>query len=274
MCWWCDDVKKNVIFRWGQKQAKNSHFEPLFRDPQKQPFLTIFRVSTSFDGFMTCWQQIFDDEMMLTTRWWWRWWRKVAWEAEKMTKIDPQQKPKKRSKMEPARAARTAERKGHKERLWRDRVREVIVKSLNKNKKKLSDGNRHVECERSDVRGVLRTCAAYLTWVTYPTRGTHESRRVRAQRVRAGITKVREDFFDAKFHDGTQISESDTRDHKNLTAPRVLWTTHCNRRDEIKKNLLMTICTMACMMWRDDGKFNNDMMISTISPKYEKKVHD
>jgi hypothetical protein len=27
----------------------------------------------------------------------------------------------------------------------------------------------------------------------------------------------------------------------------------------------------ACMMWRDDGKFNNDMMITTTSPKYEKK---
>jgi hypothetical protein len=39
--------------------------------------------------------------------------------------------------------------------------------------------------------------------------------------VRAGITKVREDFFDTKFHDGTQARESHTR-HNNLTAPRVL----------------------------------------------------
>jgi hypothetical protein len=49
MCW----CQKNVIFRRGQKQAKNTHFEPLFRDPQKQLFLTIFRVLTSFDDFMT-----------------------------------------------------------------------------------------------------------------------------------------------------------------------------------------------------------------------------
>jgi hypothetical protein len=46
--------KKTSIFDEVKKQAKNSHFEPLFRDPQKQPFLTIFRVLTSFDDFMMC----------------------------------------------------------------------------------------------------------------------------------------------------------------------------------------------------------------------------
>jgi hypothetical protein len=33
--------------------------------------------------------------------------------------------------------------------------------------------------------------------------------------VRAGITKVREDFFDAKFHDGTQVNGS-THTHKTI----------------------------------------------------------
>jgi hypothetical protein len=45
-----------------------------------------------------------------------------------------------------------------------------------------------------------------------PTRGTHESRRVRAQRSACRYHKksVRI-FFDTKFHDGTQAMESNTR---------------------------------------------------------------
>jgi hypothetical protein len=63
------------------------------------------------------------------------------------------------------------------------------------------------------------------------------------QRVRAGITKVRKDFFDTEFHDGTQVDEANTRDHKNLTAPRVLCNnTHCSKSDDNKKkDFLMTM---------------------------------
>jgi hypothetical protein len=60
--------------------------------------------------------------------------------------------------------------------------------------------------------------------------------------VRAGIIKSREDFFDTKFHDGTQASESA---HATITISQhheCCVTTHCNKSyDNKKKNLLMTM---------------------------------
>jgi hypothetical protein len=53
--------------------------------------------------------------------------------------------------------------------------------------------------------------------------------------VCAGITKVREDFFDTKFHDDTQASEST---HETITISQhheCCVTTHCNKSDDAKK---------------------------------------
>jgi hypothetical protein len=57
--------------------------------------------------------------------------------------------------------------------------------------------------------------------------------------VCAGITKVRKDFFDTKFHDDTQASEST---HETIIISQhheCCVTTHCNKSDDTKKNLLM-----------------------------------
>jgi hypothetical protein len=53
--------------------------------------------------------------------------------------------------------------------------------------------------------------------------------------VCAGITKVREDFFDTKFHDGTQDSESTHETIIILQHNECLVTTHCNKSDDNKK---------------------------------------
>jgi hypothetical protein len=53
--------------------------------------------------------------------------------------------------------------------------------------------------------------------------------------VRAGIIKVREDFFDTKFHDGTQARKST---HETITISQqheCCATTHCNKSDHNKK---------------------------------------
>jgi hypothetical protein len=178
MCW----CQKNVIFRWGQKQDKNSHFEPLFRDPQKRLFLTIFRVLTSFDDFMMCWQQILtlddvNDALMMTLMT-----KKSCSRDQKWRKMTLSKTWKKNAKRSPVRAARNRgaeESQG----AFMTRSREQNLPDIH-NKKNDSNKTRewHVECERSDVRGVLRNMRSILTWVIYPTRGTHESRRVRAQR--------------------------------------------------------------------------------------------
>jgi hypothetical protein len=78
--------------------------------------------------------------------------------------------------------------------------------------------------------------------------GAHER-----SEVCAGITKVREDFFDTKFHDGTQASEST---HETITISqhhKCCETRYCNKSDDNKKkNLLMTMY---------DDKY--DVMMST-----------
>jgi hypothetical protein len=87
------------------------------------------------------------------------------------------------------------------------------------------------------------TCAAYShEWLT-PTRGTHESRRVRAQRSACGYHKkfVRI-FFDTKFHDGTLASESP---HEAITISQhheCCVTTHCNKSDDNKKKIYRWRC--------------------------------
>jgi hypothetical protein len=72
--------------------------------------------------------------------------------------------------------------------------------------------------------------------------------------VRAGIIKVREDFFDTKFHDGTQAREST---HKTITISQhhECCVTHTATRvmKIKKKNLLMTMY---------DDKY--DVMMSTL----------
>jgi hypothetical protein len=78
--------------------------------------------------------------------------------------------------------------------------------------------------------------------VTYPHVGLMKAGACERSEVRAGITKVREDFFDTKFHDGAQPSEST---HKTITISQhheCCVTTHCNESDDNKKkNLLMTM---------------------------------
>jgi hypothetical protein len=78
-------------------------------------------------------------------------------------------------------------------------------------------------------------------------------------------------FFDTEFHDGTQVDESNTRDHKNFTAPWVLYNTTLHKSDDNKEKFIDgdTWWQVGCDKF--DGKLNNDMMITTISPKYEKK---
>jgi hypothetical protein len=66
--------------------------------------------------------------------------------------------------------------------------------------------------------------------------------------VRAGITKVREDFFDTKFHDDTQASEST---HETIIISQrheCRVTTHCNKSNENKKKILL--------MTMYDGKYD------------------
>jgi hypothetical protein len=96
----------------------------------------------------------------------------------------------------------------------------------------------HVECERSDVRGVLRHMCAYSHERLIPHVGLMEAGACERSKVRAGITKVREDYFDTKFHDDTQASEST---HETITISQhheCCVTTHCNKSDvDIKKKI-------------------------------------
>jgi hypothetical protein len=52
-----------------------------------------------------------------------------------------------------------------------------------------------------------------------------------------GYHKSPEDFFDAEFHGVTQANESNTWDHNNLTAPRVLCNNNYNKSDDNKKKI-------------------------------------
>jgi hypothetical protein len=135
---------------------------------------------------------------MLTTCWWWCRWRKNCMRGKNDEKSTSSRTLKTCQKWSPARAARNRGAEWHKERLWRDRVRQNLPTSFKEKKKKIAHTRWewHVECERSDVRGVLRpACAAYShEWLSH-TWG-HESRRVRVQRSACGYhKKVREDFF-------------------------------------------------------------------------------
>jgi hypothetical protein len=190
---------------------------------QKQPFWASFSrpSKTTIFGHFSCVDEFwwfhdvlisnFDDEMMLMTCRWWCRWRKSCSRGKKNEKNRPSAEPCKTHKNWARHGRReTAERKGHKERLWRDRVRMTLpgVRQTKKKKKNEHHWEWHAECERSDVRDVLRHMRSILTWVTYPTGGTHESRRVWAQRSACGYHKSPWGFFDTKFHDGTQASES------------------------------------------------------------------
>jgi hypothetical protein len=140
----------------------------------------------------------FDDDMMLMTCWWWCRWRKKLFERSKNDEKSTLNKTlKKNIKMEPGtggenpRSGRVA-RSVYDAIVWGRTCEAFFFLCFLKADR---TWEWHVECERSDVRGVLWHMRSILTRVTYPTRGTHESRRVREQRVRAGITKSREDFF-------------------------------------------------------------------------------
>jgi hypothetical protein len=182
MCWWCVDVKKTWFFDEVKNRTKTailSLFFETLKNGYFWPFFVCWRVlmiSWCVDNKYWRWT-------MLTTRWWWRWWRK---KVVRETKNDEKWLSVKPEKKTPngARYGRreTAERKSHKERLWRDRVSKTCPTSIIKKTTATKSREWHVECERSDVRGVLRNMRSILTWVIYPTRGTHESRRVRAQR--------------------------------------------------------------------------------------------
>jgi hypothetical protein len=145
MMWWC---QKKPQFWWGQKQAKNSHFEPLFRDPQK---------TAIFDHF-SCVDEFWQFHDVLNKFWRWDDGNDVLM-MMKMTKKScsrgkndekwPITKPFKKNVKNGARYGRreTAERKSHKERLWRDRVRQYCDDLLNK--KKTSPGMaRRVRAQR------------------------------------------------------------------------------------------------------------------------------
>jgi hypothetical protein len=238
MYWWCVDVKKTRFFDEVKNRPKNSHFKALFRDPQKQPFLTIFRVLTSFNVFMTCWQQI------LMMRWCWR--RvdddvddeKVAREVKNDEKNDPQQTLKKSQNGARNGRREPAERKGHKERLWRDRVWQNLPDGLLKKKKQQREtGNGTSSASVAMREAFFDTCAAYPHDWLIPRVGLMKAGTCERSEVCAGITKVREDFFDTKFHDDTQTNEST---HEIITISQhreCCVTTHCNKSDVDKKKI-------------------------------------
>jgi hypothetical protein len=137
-----------------------------------------------------------------------------------MTKIDPQQNPRKMQKMEPGTGGEKP-RSGRAQGAFMTRSRVAELGCLFLKKKNHHCGECHVECERSDVRDVLCRHAQHTHRPTYPTWGAHESRHVRAQRSVCGYHKSREDFLIRSFMT-THRLVIDTRDHNNLTAPRVL----------------------------------------------------
>jgi hypothetical protein len=126
MCWWCDDVKKTSIFEEVKNRPKTAILIPFSRTLKNDhfwPFFVCWRVLTilwradkNFDGVMistTC-DATVDDE------------KKVEG-GKKKYENDPQQNPIKNHQNGARHGRReTAERKGHKERLWRDRVRMVV----------------------------------------------------------------------------------------------------------------------------------------------------
>jgi hypothetical protein len=155
MCW----CQKNVIFRWGQKTGQKHPFWTSFSRPSKTAIFDHFSCIDEFWRFHDVLTRNFDDEMVLTTCWWWCRWRKSCSRGQKMTKKRPSAKPNK-NEQNGARHGRreTAERKIHKERLWRDRVR-MACDALKKN---LSDP---WECTSSAsvamCEAFFDTCAAY-----------------------------------------------------------------------------------------------------------------
>jgi hypothetical protein len=119
----------------------------------------------------------------------------------------------------------------------------------------------------------LDACVAYSHDWLIPRVGLMKAGTCERSEVCAGITKVREDFFDTKFHDDTQASEST---HETITISQhheCCVTTHCNKSDDAKKKKF-TDADVWWQVWCDDEydrTFNNDMMITTIRQSMKKK---
>jgi hypothetical protein len=102
MCW----CQKTWFFDEVKNRPKNTHFEPLFQDPQKTAIFDHFSCVGEFWWFHDVLTTNFDDEMMLMMCWWWCRWRKNLIERLKIDENWPSAEPKKKPKWSPERAAR------------------------------------------------------------------------------------------------------------------------------------------------------------------------
>jgi hypothetical protein len=195
MCWWCVDVKKTWFFDEVKNRTKTailSLFFETLKNGYFWPFFVCWRVlmiSWCVDNKYWRWT-------MLTTRWWWRWWRK---KVVRETKNDEKWLSVKPEKKTPngARYGRreTAERKSHKERLWRDRVSKTCPTSIIKKTTATKHGNDTSSASVAMCEAFFETCAAYShEWFT-PHVGLMKAGACERSEVRAGIVKSPWGFF-------------------------------------------------------------------------------
>jgi hypothetical protein len=167
VCWWCDTVKKTSFFDEVKNRPKTAIFSPFSRTLKNDHFWPFF----------VCWRVLTISWRAANKFWWWgdvngvlmtmSMMKKVVEDQKKLTKIDLSGTLyKKRSKWSPARAARNRGAEGS-QGAFMTRSREVGLEGTFLKKNRMQTREWHVECERSDVRGVLwRMCNILKEWLT------------------------------------------------------------------------------------------------------------
>jgi hypothetical protein len=164
----------------GQKQP----FWASFSGPSKTAIFDHFSCVVEFWRFHDVLTTNFDDEMMLLTCWWRCRCGKSCSEVKKWRKNRPSTRPLKPTKNGARHGRREpAERKGHKERLWRDRVRQNLPDVLIK--KTHQHGNGTSSASVAMCEAFFDSCAAYShEWLTHTWDSWKQARASAAKCVR------------------------------------------------------------------------------------------
>jgi hypothetical protein len=181
MCWWCVDVIKTSIFDEVKNRPKTAILSLFFETLE----------NSHFWPFFVCWRVLMISWCANNKFWWWhgvndvwwcRWWRKKVRRGKKNDEKWPSAEPYKKHQNGARHGRReTAERKGHKERLWRDRVRMACLMSLNKQ----TPGNGTSSASVAMCEAFLETCAAYShEWLIHAWDSWKQARASAAKCVR------------------------------------------------------------------------------------------
>jgi hypothetical protein len=194
--------KKKAILSLFFETLKNDHFWPFF------VCWRVLTISWRADNKFWWWDDVNDVLMMASMR------KKVVWGQKNDEKSTLQQDPKNLPKMEPGTGGEEP-RSGRVQGAFMTRSREAELvrhpfeqKSAEK-KKKTWNGTSSASVAMCEA--FFDACAAYSQERLVAHVGLMKAGACERSEVRAGITKVREDFFDMKFHDGTQIMNRHTR---------------------------------------------------------------